>query len=472
MNAAPRARRAALVVAATAVLLPGCGLQRYEARPLDPGAVLAARVARDLADPGLAAFAAQAGYPGAWPPPRWDLTSLTLAALYAHPGLAEQRTRLALAQAAQITAGRFPAPTIEIPYEHHGDVARDQQGATTIGARLGLTFEPPARRAARVAIAQYEAEAAQWDLRDRAWRLRSRLRQAVVERLRAGEAAALAGERAALAAQALAASARRAAAGEGSAFEESAIRMQVQRARLDALAAEAALADARGALAQTLGVVEEALGRTPVDLAPLPVPQALPDADELQARAMLGRADLRAGLARYAASDAGVRLAVARQYPEVTLSPGFLFDQGDNIWSLAGAFALPIANPNRGPIAEANARRDAAAAAFEALQYDVLSQLRAARSRLRASELAQAQAEALVAAADEHLVLRQRQAQAGLADRLDVLHASIEATAAREASCAARAQLQAAVGAIEDALQQPSDGAGFPQPEGIRETPR
>jgi outer membrane protein TolC len=85
-------------------------------------------------------------------------------------------------------------------------------------------------------------------------------------------------------------------------------------------------------------------------------------------QALLSRADILASLSQYAASEAALQLEVAKQYPDVHLSPGYEFDQGDNKWSLGLTVTLPVLNQNRGGIAEAEARRLESGETFLALQ--------------------------------------------------------------------------------------------------------
>ncbi len=47
-------------------------------------------------------------------------------------------------------------------------------------------------------------------------------------------------------------------------------------------------------------------------------------------------------LNQYALSEADLRLKIEKQYPDIVLSPGFIFDQSDNIWSLGSSWILPL----------------------------------------------------------------------------------------------------------------------------------
>jgi len=46
--------------------------------------------------------------------------------------------------------------------------------------------------------------------------------------------------------------------------------------------------------------------------------------------ALLGRSDLLAALATYAAAEAALELEIDKQYPDIHLGPGFTYDQGQD----------------------------------------------------------------------------------------------------------------------------------------------
>ena len=82
--------------------------------PLSPVATAAALESRSLEDPRLRQFVLAATRPDAPPdaPIRWDLASLTAAALYYHPDIALAEAKLAGAKAAVITANERPNPVL------------------------------------------------------------------------------------------------------------------------------------------------------------------------------------------------------------------------------------------------------------------------------------------------------------------------------------------------------------------------
>ena len=174
--------------------------------------------------------------------------------------------------------------------------------------------------------------------------------------------------------------------------------------------------------------------------------------------ALAGRADVRAALADYAAAEAGLRLEIAKQYPDLHLSPGYQYDQGDHKWTLGFTFELPVLNQNQGPIREAGARRETAAAKFIALQAQIIGAIDRALADFQAARGQMKTSAELFAAAQKQLNSAQAGLNAGAGDRADLLNSRIEFTAAALARLDGRAKLQAAVGGLEDALQRPLAG--------------
>lgn len=119
-------------------------------------------------------------------------------------------------------------------------------------------------------------------------------------------------------------------------------------------------------------------------------------------------------------------------------------------------------NQNQGPIAEAKARREEAAARFNALQAKVLAEIESAVEVFRVTEKISA---TLLPLAEEQAKRRDSiaaQYRAGATDQLDNLNAQFEFATAELAQLDGRVKLQQAIGALEDAVQRPLDAATAP----------
>jgi outer membrane protein TolC len=178
---------------------------------------------------------------------------------------------------------------------------------------------------------------------------------------------------------------------------------------------------------------------------------------EVRRAALQGRADILAALSDYAASEATLQLEIAKQYPDVHLSPGYQFDQGDNKWTLGITFDLPVLNQNQGPIAEAMARREEAAAKFSALQVKVLAEIENAVETFRVSEKNAAVLDALAEEQARQHETVEAQLRAGAAERLDAVNSEVEMAAGELAQLDGRVKLLQSVVALEDAVQRPID---------------
>ena len=110
----------------------------------------------------------------------------------------------------------------------------------------------------------------------------------------------------------------------------------------------------------------------------------------LAALALTPRPEIGRALAEYAVAEAGLRGEVARQYPDLDLGPGFIWDQGVHRWTLALALPNLLKFRNRSAIDEAEAGRAAAAARVAELQDELLADAARRAVRCRGARLERA----------------------------------------------------------------------------------
>jgi len=172
---------------------------------------------------------------------------------------------------------------------------------------------------------------------------------------------------------------------------------------------------------------------------------------------LLNRADVLGALADYEASQAALALAVAQQRPEFHLGPGYAWDQGENKFTLGASLTLPVFNRQRGPIAEAEARRREAAAAFDAVQARAIGEVERAFAGYRDARHKLATADATLAGQRLRLKSMQEMLAAGSIDRVDLLLAQVELARGEQVRAAVFNEAQVALGLLEEAIQQPAD---------------
>jgi cobalt-zinc-cadmium efflux system outer membrane protein len=455
----PELSRGARIVAAclSCVLVTGC--IHYQPRPITAEATLDDFEARRLDAPEIRQFLHDQVGVDQWPPPFWDLQSLTLAALYYSPDLDVARARWGVIQAGTMTAGAHPNPSLNpsLGYNSTSELIRPWIPEVV----LGLPIETAGKRGIRIAEAQTLSEAARLDVLHAAWIARSRLRRAFVDlyRAQAMETALLHLHE--LQVQSLDVLEAQLAVGAISANELTLTRIATGRTRLAALEAAREREQARVELAAALGIPTTALEGIEISFDELERLTTDVPTDEMRREAVVHRADILSALAEYESTQAALQLEIAKQYPDIDIGAGYQLDQIDNKWTLGLNLVLPIFNRNRGPIAEAEARRAEAAARFLALQSRVLAEVDSATVSYRS-------AVETVAAADEMLIeLGQREASAqtayglGATSKLDLLSAEIEIATGRVARLDALVSAQRAAGDLENALQTPLDTTGW-----------
>jgi outer membrane protein TolC len=219
-------------------------------------------------------------------------------------------------------------------------------------------------------------------------------------------------------------------------------------------------AEARVRIADALGLTVKAIDGEKFDF-PLSVsPEATEEltAAAVRQQALLGRPDILAALADYAASESALQLEIAKQYPDLHLSPGYQFDQGEHKWSLGLSAELPVLNQNKGPIAEANARREEVAAHFTVLQARVIGEIdRALASRAAAMDQLTNQIRLARLASDQAAAV-QDMFEAGGADKLELSSAQLETAVTALTELDAQIKAQQAIAQLEEAIQRPVEG--------------
>jgi outer membrane protein, heavy metal efflux system len=444
----------------------------YKPEPISPARNAEAIQARSLADPRLQTFIAAArasgGEPDAETSPsadhEWDLTKLTLAALYYHPNLDLARAQFAEARAGVRTAKQIPNPSLsfeELSYRP----SVPGSSAWTIAPVINFLVETFGKRGHRTREAQALTEAAHADLMTVSWQVRGGVRDALMNLWAAQHRIALVQQRLDLQEQLVRLLEHRFTLGAVSALDVARERTNRNQISLAVRDAERQGVIARTQLAEAIGIPLAALEGIDLSFAAFDQPEQ-PGADastgELRRTALVNRSDVEALLAQYAAAESALALQIANQYPNITLSPGYGYDAGQHKYMLLPAMDLPVFNQNQGPIAEALAGRDAAAARFTGLQTQVIDAVDGATAEYQAAIRALASSDALLADEQDRERRTSRWFQAGEADRPTLLTAQLERLAAEQARFDVLVQHRRALGAVEDALQHPFYGPTMP----------
>ncbi len=435
------------------LVLSGCA--RFQDQPLSASETAADFESRTLADAGLRGFLEthlrrplDEGAPSSW-----DFTNLVLAAFYYHPDLDVARAGWAVAAAGKTTAAERPNPTLSVTPAYNTTTRIPSPWVVT--PALDLPVETAGKRGYRIAQATQLSEAARLNLALVAWQVRSRVQRSLVELGAARAREALLAEQQAIQFENVRRLEQQHEAGAISAFELTQARLASDSTRLAWRDAGRQGAEARVQLADAIGVPVKALDGVEISFAGLSELSGEVPAAEARRQALLSRADILGALAEYAARQSALQLEIAKQYPDVHLNPGYEFDQGDNKWSLGLSVTLPVLNRNRGAIAEAEARRTEAAAAFNALQARVAAEVDRAVAANQAALRKASDAEAIRTDLQSQERRAQAMFQAGEISRSDLAALRVQLSASAVARLEALTQSQQARGQLEDALQSP-----------------
>jgi outer membrane protein, heavy metal efflux system len=445
-----------LIVSLSGVFfLAGCAMQRYQPAPIVASATASQFESRSLANEGLRLFEEKnQSPPASWPPKTWNLQTLSLAALYFNPALDLARARLARADAAVVTAGSRPNPSLGLspgipsPY--------------LLTLDFSFPIETAGKRGYRVQSARNLDQAARFDLADSAWTVLSGVRLALLNYLLASRSLELVRSEEQVRGDQVKILEQIQSAGEMPRLDVDLARIEHSKTEVALRAAEGQTAEAETSLVAAIGIpvagIRGAQFAWP-DLDTPPSPETFSPA-EIQRDAVLNRLDVRRSLAQYAAAEADLQLEIAKQYPDINIGPGYTFEETHSFFTVGLSSVIPLFNRNQGPIAEAEARRKEAAAAFLQTQAQVIAKCERALAAYTASLRELAEAQSLYQFQETQLQTVQQAIRAGADNRLSLDGVQIQLSILARAKLDSLRRAQRALGDLEDAVQRPLDHDG------------
>jgi outer membrane protein TolC len=454
--------RASLIAAAAFLmgLCSGCAWQQLTPRPMDASKEQARYLAQGVDDERLRASLSRRGIDTTvWPLRQWSEAALDALALERHPDIQVAAAELDAAIAASRLALQRARPGLDVTVEHHsvnGASSSPWSVGVALDTVLGQWLVGEARQSALVDMQQAQVLEATYKTAEVTWESHRRVRQAFGMWMQSDDAAKACADALELRQRELGLWQRREILGAAS-------RPEVLNARQRAVGLEQQCTQQQIQRDAALGLLASATGLPlslvrGLSLESAPQEAVLPSttaALEWQRAALLNNLAVRSALARYAVADAALRFEIARQIPDVSLRPGYTWDQGDHRWSLGLGFPLPPWSLNQAAIADASARRDTAAARFVAVQTRAVSDLDIAISALEGADRELASSHANFEAARQGWAQAKRHVERGTADRLEELGSAQTVADARRSLIDAQAARARSMDAIEDVLQTP-----------------
>jgi outer membrane protein, heavy metal efflux system len=441
------------------LILASC--MHYVPRPKPPEKVAASFVSRSFEDTGLqeALNKALPARSADWPRSQWDRADLLFAMLYFNDSVAEGRAAVDVATAGRVTARQLPNPTVQL----NGEYANQHDGSPLWlwGVTTDWLLDYGLRRGVRISEADLSEQQARYDFAELAWKTRVALRRALVDMLLAEREVTLLEQMQGDRASQLQMARRQ--------LELGAVgRGEVDRLVSDALLDEQKLNDsrrhasaARSAVAAAVGVPVEALEKIRLSWSDLDTPQEIPEErmGQWREQSLLERGDVRSAVVAYSVSEAALQLEVRKQYPDITLGPGYTWDHGVKRVQFNLILTLPLLNRNRGPIAEAEARRQEAGAKLEATVAEAYSQIDEGIRQWRLARVRLTEAHGSIYETAQRIYSEMEQGfAAGANDRTELVAAGIARTLTELQVLDAVRGAQEALGELEDAMRRPLEG--------------
>jgi outer membrane protein TolC len=422
-----------------AVLLSGmssCAYQEYEPAPIETNQTIRHLASRDVNEPGFTEFMHENGIEQ-WPIMRWSFEEITLAALYFNPQLEAEFAEFNLSEAQAL---------LLLPW--------------TIGLLFDFIFERPAKRRAKQDRAQAEIQAALVGVSKSVWNLRSEVKLAWIEYISALILNDFIKDESKILEDSHEILHRQHELGESSYFEVSNTRLEMQRLKLESSHHQVVVSDDYHELLALIGLSPEKMSSQEFILSDDETLPGVEDISQLtiQNMALHERYDIKQAMFEYQAHEAALRLEIERQYPDITLSPGFIFDQDDKIWALATSWVLPLFHHNEAQINEALAKRQLLQKEFQVLQSNLIHELAKKRHRYIALTNSLHQAEALVNELKEREDIFQKQYDSGYTGKLDLLRNQLETLRAKRAYFEIRVSVNISLADLEDLIQTPLQG--------------
>lgn len=446
------------------LLATACTHQSYQAKPINPAAVTAKLANKDPASADFKAYLTKQGYTlghtgdnekAALPFAEWGIDELTLCALYFNAKLDVAKAQLALANIGTNTANQRQSPILGGRMAHSNQANADKS-PWAFGLEVEIPIETANKRLIKVEEAQHLQEIARIDVADLAWQLRSQVARDLLNFHENSAQQQQLNNELTIHNNLVKLLEKRVQLGAASNTELNAAKLLQQKAQFSLNAEQAKTAEIRAALAADVGLSNEKF--TQLSLKPLDIESALastPNTAQLQENALLNRLDIRRSLAKYAVAESKIKLEIAKQTPDISLSPSFAFEFGDSIWSLGFSTLLNLLNKNPTLIAEATQLREIEGAQFEALQANVIAEVGQASATYAASQQNLVQVKQQITAQQQVTQKLQRQLDAGQIDRLDLTQNQLNSNLLEQQRINAQFKQLNALLALENSLQIP-----------------
>ncbi|TSA58458.1 MAG: TolC family protein [Methylophilaceae bacterium] len=442
------------LAALMSVTLTACNFIQYQPKAINIQLNAEKIVSKNPFGPEFTQYLVNNGYKKEkLPLEQWGVDELTYCALFFHPSLDIDRAQWRAAEAAVGTAGARPTPSINTSAANNSR-ANEAKSPYALSLSIDIPIETSNKREIRIENAQHLSLAAKLQIAQSAWQLRNQVALSLnAYQFNLQQSRLLSAEKIQRA-DIVAIYQKRLGLGAASNVELSTANLLLQASNAAFQANELNRLVLMSSLASTLGISLPKVKNMNIvtDSNSLLTLKLEPD---LQAEAVFNRLDLRIALERYAAAEAKLKLEVAKQYPNITISPGYAYEYGDKVWSLGLSGLLSMLNKNKAAINEASSLREVEAAQVEALQSKIMSDASLAYAQLMQAQQVLENQKNILKQQQHSTEQMNKRLSAGEIDRLELTFAKLELNAVEKNLALAYYQLKMAEAELENTLQKP-----------------
>ena len=457
------------------VLVAGAevGCQSYERRPLDLAATREAWLGRSPSDETARQFADRlAQTEGRGDADKFDpADGLTLAeaepvALVFNRDLRQARLEANVTRATADHAGLWDDPVLGVDIER---IVSGVPDPWVVAGTAGLTIPISGRLAVEKARAGAEYAAELQRLAAQEWATRAALRELWVQWSAETTRLALATELVERLRAVSALAERQEQAGVMSKIDARLFRVELAGSEADVITARARAKVLELQLRDILGLAPGAPVRLIETVAFEPRGT---DSAWLQSMMESANPELQAVRGEYDVAEESLRLEVRKQYPDLTIGPGYGTDQGDDRVLLGLQLPLPLWNRNQQGVAQATANREVARGRYENTFEHLASRLTIAQTRFDAGRaVCEAVELHMLPLADEQDADVRRVAELGRVDPLLMLQAIKSQYDAKVRLVDARAAEATGGIRLDELIGPPTASPPFPVPPASQSPP-
>jgi outer membrane protein, heavy metal efflux system len=441
----------------------GCTHEPYVQKPLKSSSVINAIKAKNPNTPEFEQFLVQHGYDNnQLPISAWSLEPLTLAAIYHHPTLALAKENYALAKLNAKAASNRENPSINFLFGRTNQ-ANNDINPWSFGFALDIPININDKRAIRTENGNQQVELSKIALSETAWALREQLATDLLLLHETLNAEAISNEMVGLHSTLTSLYQKRLVLGMASSLDVSRTSQQLTLEKQNLLAAQSLIDPTLKTIANHSGMPNHSFSVDqfkfePVKSLILENNQLLLESNapiQLQQELLLNRLDIHKSLVNYAITETDLKLEIAKQIPDISLSPGVSFDYGDTIFTLGINTLINLLKNNTVQLNKAKKLRDIEAAQFIVLQSNLIGELAKLHSEFKVSHNQWLAVQASYQQ-DEFLFLKyQAQFDAGLIDKVALIQAKINLIASKRLLSTSAFQVLKTQLKLQNLIQKP-----------------